>query len=109
MEVCALLEGLVTVEEFPAWMQPRTVVSLAHSSVANYIASEGFRETHKYDLSELPSHTFLAQSCVGYLLHFETNPFNKEPTGTIRWPPMQPVIGVITCFIATTTRYYLAR
>ncbi|KAJ7805471.1 hypothetical protein B0H14DRAFT_3771615 [Mycena olivaceomarginata] len=78
MEVCALLEGLVTVEEFPAWMQPRTVVSLAHSSVANYIASEGFRETHKYDLSELPSHTFLAQSCVGYLLHFETNPFNKE-------------------------------
>ncbi|KAJ7748806.1 ankyrin repeat-containing domain protein [Mycena maculata] len=79
--VCKLLQGLVTVREplpgdFPYYdtdsMFSRTlVVVLAHSSVADYIVSDEFRKHHKHDLREGPSHTFLAQSCIGSLLYDE--------------------------------------
>ncbi|KAJ6492536.1 ankyrin repeat-containing domain protein [Mycena vitilis] len=51
-------------------------VTLAHSSVADYITSEEFFVEYKHDLREAPAHTFLAHSCVAYLLHFETYPLN---------------------------------
>ncbi|KAJ7675984.1 hypothetical protein DFH06DRAFT_672643 [Mycena polygramma] len=54
------------------------VVTLAHSSVADYIVSKQFLDEYKHDLREAPSHTFLAQSCVTYLLHFENNPLNAH-------------------------------
>ncbi|KAJ7635888.1 hypothetical protein B0H17DRAFT_1107393, partial [Mycena rosella] len=34
-------------------------------------------ERYKCDLSTGPSHTFIAQTCIGYLLHFADNPLNQ--------------------------------
>ncbi|KAJ6505872.1 ankyrin repeat-containing domain protein [Mycena vitilis] len=77
--VCCLLEGLVTVgvSEADSAGQKRPV-TLAHSSVNDYIVSEQFSTKYKHDLTEAPSHTFLTQSCVAYLLHFEHNPLNSN-------------------------------
>ncbi|KAJ7629681.1 ankyrin repeat-containing domain protein [Mycena polygramma] len=83
--VCDLLEGLVAVGLASSTSRrhqdlPQTtgsVVALAHSSVADYIVSEHFLEEYKHDLREAPSHTFLTQSCVAYLLHFKNNPLNS--------------------------------
>ncbi|KAJ7658318.1 ankyrin repeat-containing domain protein [Mycena polygramma] len=77
--VCGLLEGLVTVlPATPTSSQHQARLSLAHSSVNDYIVSEKFLEQYKEDLKEAHSHTFLAQSCVTYLLHFENNPLNAD-------------------------------
>ncbi|KAJ6454099.1 hypothetical protein C8R47DRAFT_1329202 [Mycena vitilis] len=78
--VCGLLEGLVTVGPDPSTRRrkEREVVTLAHSSVNDYIMSPKFLDQHKNDLREAPSHTFLAQSCVVYLLHFENNPLSAD-------------------------------
>ncbi|KAJ6492479.1 hypothetical protein C8R47DRAFT_1270699 [Mycena vitilis] len=71
--VCNLLEGLVTISPDTSGQ----VVTFAHSSVNDYIVSQQFSKKYKHDLTEAPSHTFLAQSCVTYLLHFdEHNPLN---------------------------------
>ncbi|KAJ6555637.1 hypothetical protein DFH09DRAFT_1318046 [Mycena vulgaris] len=57
----------------------KLVVILAHASVAEYLVSRGFAEQHhQYDLSQEHSHKFIAQTCVGYLLHFEHAPINDE-------------------------------
>ncbi|KAJ7111250.1 ankyrin repeat-containing domain protein [Mycena epipterygia] len=86
--VCELLEGLVTVTAVampPYWVENEEDsarwkhVTLAHTSVAEYLVSRGFAENHcEYDLNQERSHTFLAQTCVGYLLHFTDHPFNSE-------------------------------
>ncbi|KAJ7676013.1 ankyrin repeat-containing domain protein [Mycena polygramma] len=77
--VCGLLEGLVTVlPATPTSSQHQATLSLAHSSVNDYIVSEKFLEQYKEDLKEAHSHTFLAQSCITYLLHFENNPLNAN-------------------------------
>ncbi|KAJ6487101.1 ankyrin repeat-containing domain protein [Mycena vitilis] len=83
-DVCALVEGLVAVDPVSksdstsAKTNKRLLVTLAHSSVSDYIVSKQFSEEYKYDLSEAPSNTFLTQSCVTYLLHFENNPLNAD-------------------------------
>ncbi|KAJ7748811.1 hypothetical protein DFH07DRAFT_747117, partial [Mycena maculata] len=82
--VCKWLQGLVTVSEgLPstddqADISWSGVVALAHSSVADYIVSDEFRKKHQHDLGAGSSHTFLAQTCVGYLLHFTDHPLDKE-------------------------------
>ncbi|KAJ7112578.1 hypothetical protein C8R44DRAFT_882341 [Mycena epipterygia] len=91
--VCLLLEGLVTVilfvdddsatdgddsttdEDDP---DKAPVVILAHASVEDYLKSPQFAARHKCDLSQGFSHTFLAKTCVGYLLHFADHPLNAE-------------------------------
>ncbi|KAJ7080225.1 ankyrin repeat-containing domain protein [Mycena epipterygia] len=85
--VYQLLEGLVTVRadifdstelyHLPTENQ-NVVLSLAHASVADYIVSDQFTAEHKYELQEGCSHTFIAQSCVGYLLHFADYPLKEE-------------------------------
>ncbi|KAJ7269782.1 ankyrin repeat-containing domain protein [Mycena rebaudengoi] len=67
------LEGLVTVTA-DRWGQ----FALAHSSVQDYLLSAPFAEKFKCDLSLGPSHTFLAQSCIGGLLHFADHPFSQS-------------------------------
>ncbi|KAJ7608285.1 ankyrin repeat-containing domain protein [Mycena polygramma] len=77
------LEGLVIVgprtskSRFRREKEPE-VVTLAHSSVNDYIMSKKFLDEYKHNLGEAPSHTFLAQSCVAYLIHFENNPLNAN-------------------------------
>ncbi|KAJ7114802.1 hypothetical protein C8R44DRAFT_709937 [Mycena epipterygia] len=71
--VCRLLEGLVTMEG-----RERVRVSLAHASVADYLLSDQFTEEHIYDLKEGCSHTFIAQTCVCYLLYFVDHTFTTE-------------------------------
>ncbi|KAJ7112597.1 hypothetical protein C8R44DRAFT_882361 [Mycena epipterygia] len=78
--VCSLLEGLITVsvpmdDDHP---DDALVVGLAHASVADYLKSPQFTKRHKCDLNQGCSHTFLAQTCVGYLLHFADHPLNAE-------------------------------
>ncbi|KAJ7112583.1 ankyrin repeat-containing domain protein [Mycena epipterygia] len=75
--VCSLLEGLVTVGRSNDWRNT-LVVTLAHASVADYLKSPQFAARHKCDLSQGFSDTFLAQTCVGYLLHFSDHPLNAE-------------------------------
>ncbi|KAJ7638000.1 hypothetical protein DFH06DRAFT_1432623 [Mycena polygramma] len=80
--VCDLLEGLVVVGPTTAICDRDIIIfgqfaTLAHSSVKDYTVSERFLEPYKQDLREAPSHTFLAQSCVAYLLHFENNPLDR--------------------------------
>ncbi|KAJ6505881.1 ankyrin repeat-containing domain protein [Mycena vitilis] len=79
-DVCRLLEGLVTVGSVPESdpADQKRPVTLAHSSVNDYIVSEQFATKYKHDLTEAPSHTFLTQSCVAYLLHFKHNPLNSD-------------------------------
>ncbi|KAJ7458996.1 hypothetical protein FB451DRAFT_577392 [Mycena latifolia] len=75
--VCESLEGLVTVSKAPSTgNEALAVVALAHASVADYLMSPTFAEKEKCDLRSGLSHSFLAQSCVGYLLHFADNPLN---------------------------------
>ncbi|KAJ7604359.1 hypothetical protein DFH06DRAFT_1487687 [Mycena polygramma] len=81
--VCDLLEGLVVVGPTTSIYHrgiktSGQVATLAHSSVNDYIVSGRFLEQYKEDLREAPSHTFLAQACVTYLLHFEHNPLNAD-------------------------------
>ncbi|KAJ7112573.1 ankyrin repeat-containing domain protein [Mycena epipterygia] len=90
--VCSLLEGLVTVSmstgdddssydyepRYPDPPNEAPVVVLAHASVADYLKSPQFVMRHKCDLNQGCSHTFLAQTCVGYLLHFTDHPLNAE-------------------------------
>ncbi|KAJ7603453.1 ankyrin repeat-containing domain protein [Mycena polygramma] len=77
------LEGLVIVgpNTSTSYYRPKKnpeVVTLAHSSVNDYIMSKKFLDEYKHNLGEAPSHTFLAQSCVAYLIHFENNPLNSD-------------------------------
>ncbi|KAF7358063.1 HET-domain-containing protein [Mycena venus] len=71
--VCELLEGLVSVN----WTTSGALLTLAHASVAEYLTSTDFKKKHHYSLDKGLSHTFIAQSCVGYLLHFADHPLNK--------------------------------
>ncbi|KAJ7279580.1 hypothetical protein C8J57DRAFT_1502229 [Mycena rebaudengoi] len=74
--LCGFLEGLVIVSK--SWL---AVVSLAHASVADYLVSDKFATKGRCNLNSKHSHTFLAQTCVGYLLHFENHPryFERKP------------------------------
>ncbi|KAJ7279550.1 ankyrin repeat-containing domain protein [Mycena rebaudengoi] len=74
------LGGLVIVgESVEAYTGELTVVaSLAHASVADYLNSDKFATKGRCDVSREHSHTFLAQTCVGYLLHFENHPCHFE-------------------------------
>ncbi|KAJ7638019.1 ankyrin repeat-containing domain protein [Mycena polygramma] len=94
--VCGLLEGLVAVGPVSKSgsdsagqdsEDQERLVTLAHSSVSDYIVSKQFSEEYKHDLREAPSHTVLVQSCVAYLLHFEHNPLNAN---TLPQYPLAP-------------------
>ncbi|KAF7343426.1 HET-domain-containing protein [Mycena venus] len=69
--VVKMLEGMVHLN-----VNSRgSIVSLAHASVADYLESDRFTQEYPaYDLRTGPSHRFLAQSCLGYLLHFADHP-----------------------------------
>ncbi|KAJ7193461.1 ankyrin repeat-containing domain protein [Mycena pura] len=51
-------------------------IALAHASVKDYLLSPHFTQTFCFDLNLGPSHTFIAQSCLGYLIHFADHPLN---------------------------------
>ncbi|KAJ7127801.1 ankyrin repeat-containing domain protein [Mycena epipterygia] len=67
------LEGLVTIFQDSKGNQQ---VILAHASVQDYLLSRQFTDIAGFDLSEKLSHTFLAQSCIGHLLHFADHPLD---------------------------------
>ncbi|KAJ7212343.1 ankyrin repeat-containing domain protein [Mycena rebaudengoi] len=64
------LEGLVSVQ---TGQDGKQHLQVAHASVKDYLLSPRFTEEFKCDLSSDSSHTFIAQSCLGYLLHFADN------------------------------------
>ncbi|KAJ7279586.1 hypothetical protein C8J57DRAFT_1221241 [Mycena rebaudengoi] len=84
--LCGFLEGLVVVSESATSYAGRTsvVTSLAHASVADYLVSAKFATKCRCNLNREHSHTFLAQTCVGYLLHFENPPYHFEETPLFR-------------------------
>ncbi|KAJ7855171.1 ankyrin repeat-containing domain protein [Mycena olivaceomarginata] len=70
-----MLEGMIVVNE-TRWDR---VVSLAHASVKDYLQSERFTQEYTlYDLRAGPSHRFLAQTCLSYLLQFTDHPLIRE-------------------------------
>jgi hypothetical protein len=72
--LCGFLEGLVIVAESLSTDDDMSkVASLAHASVADYLVSDKFATKAGCNLNSKHSHTFLAQSCVSYLLHFENH------------------------------------
>ncbi|KAJ7114064.1 ankyrin repeat-containing domain protein [Mycena epipterygia] len=70
------LEGLVTVHDASNDGSP--IVSLAHASVQDYVLSQRFIKKFGYDLSDSLTHTFIAQTCIGYLLHFANHALDAE-------------------------------
>jgi hypothetical protein len=75
--VCKMLEGMIVVKK-KRLNSPRTV-SLAHASVEDYLRSEKFTQEYMaYNLRTGPSHRFLAQTCLGYLLQFTDRPLIHE-------------------------------
>ncbi|KAJ7663518.1 ankyrin repeat-containing domain protein [Mycena rosella] len=48
-------------------------VTLAHASVQDYLLSKQFTDKFGCNLSPSHSHTFIAQTCIAYLLHFSDN------------------------------------
>ncbi|KAJ7793904.1 hypothetical protein B0H14DRAFT_3558555 [Mycena olivaceomarginata] len=88
--VCKMLEGLIVVnQEWDFWEDENTrTVTLAHASVKDYLRSEKFAQEYPgYDLRVGPSHRFLAQTCLGYLLQFIDHPLTRKtrtnyPLGT---------------------------
>ncbi|KAJ7326362.1 putative multiple ankyrin repeats single kh domain protein [Mycena albidolilacea] len=72
-----MLEGLVVVnQKWDFWEGENTrTVTLAHASVEDYFRSEKFAQEYPgYDLRVGPSHRFLAQTCLSYLLQFIDHP-----------------------------------
>ncbi|KAJ7855163.1 ankyrin repeat-containing domain protein [Mycena olivaceomarginata] len=75
--VCKMLEGMIVVKR--NWWNSARTVSLAHASVEDYLQSEKFTQEYTaYDLRTGPSHRFLAQTCLGYLLQFADRPLICE-------------------------------
>ncbi|KAF7350138.1 HET-domain-containing protein [Mycena venus] len=64
-----LLEGLIVVKD-EHWAEPS--ITLAHSSVRDYILSPQFHQEFGsiIDLTKGVSHRFITQTCVHYILHF---------------------------------------
>ncbi|KAJ7079508.1 ankyrin repeat-containing domain protein [Mycena crocata] len=57
--------------------KPELMLKLAHSSVQDYILSNHFEQNSGFDLSADLSNTFLARSCIRYLLHFADHPLDR--------------------------------
>ncbi|KAJ7091786.1 ankyrin repeat-containing domain protein [Mycena epipterygia] len=70
------LDGLITIKENNYW--GRVTVTLAHASVQDYLLSAQFMAKFGGDLRVDLSHTFIARTCVEYLLHFADHPLNPE-------------------------------
>jgi ankyrin repeat protein len=67
--VCKMLEGMIVVKK--NWWNSTRTVSFAHASVEDYLRSEKFTQEYTaYELRTGPSHRFLAQTCLCYLLQF---------------------------------------
>ncbi|KAJ7458853.1 ankyrin repeat-containing domain protein [Mycena latifolia] len=62
------LEGLIIVNS--------SRVILAHASVQDYLLSKEFAHKFGHNLSTSISHTFIAQTCIHYFLHFSSHPFD---------------------------------
>ncbi|KAF7366710.1 HET-domain-containing protein [Mycena sanguinolenta] len=79
--VCKMLEGMIAVnnEYDNSERRQSRIVRLAHASVEDYLVSEKFsKEYMAYDLRNGPSHKFLAQTCLGYILYFADNSLTSE-------------------------------
>ncbi|KAJ7274616.1 ankyrin repeat-containing domain protein [Mycena rebaudengoi] len=69
------LDGLIVIKD-DDWGEDS--VALAHASVQDYLLSKQFMDKFGGDLSVVLSHTFIARTCIQYLLHFADHPLNLE-------------------------------
>ncbi|KAJ7669101.1 ankyrin repeat-containing domain protein, partial [Mycena rosella] len=65
----------------PKWFEGLAIfnehsVTLAHASVEDYLLSTQFGDRFGCNLGAGPSHTFIAQTCIGYLLYFSDHPLD---------------------------------
>jgi ankyrin repeat protein len=56
---------------------PDGPISLAHASVQDYLLSKHFMAKFGADLTEGLSHTFISQTCIGYLVYFGDHPLDE--------------------------------
>ncbi|KAJ6586258.1 hypothetical protein DFH09DRAFT_1028501 [Mycena vulgaris] len=69
--------------EIPRWLAGLATftgysVVLAHASVQDYLLSTWLTTKFGCDFSAGLSHTFIAQTCIGYLLHFADHPLEED-------------------------------
>ncbi|KAJ7187375.1 hypothetical protein C8R46DRAFT_1184977 [Mycena filopes] len=72
----------------PRWLEGLTNVSqlhtnqeqllFAHASVQDYFSSPQFTDKFGFNLSSTHSHSFIAQSCISYLLYLAKHPFSES-------------------------------
>ncbi|KAJ6463288.1 ankyrin repeat-containing domain protein [Mycena vulgaris] len=72
-EMVGWLKGLVTVNE----RDGKPFLALAHASVQQYLSDEKIKKPFDCDFTAPTSHTFIARSCLGYLLHFADHPLDS--------------------------------
>ncbi|KAJ7445585.1 ankyrin repeat-containing domain protein [Mycena latifolia] len=82
------LEGLVIIDPYSS------KVTLAHASVQDYVLSRRFTHRIGRDLSPSLSHTFIAQICITYLLHFSNHHLDST---TLRYYPLAKYAGQLWC------------
>ncbi|KAJ7608804.1 hypothetical protein FB45DRAFT_380535 [Roridomyces roridus] len=68
------LEGLVTLDYSGSLTQTSPQVYLAHASVQDYLLSPEFEQRFHCNMWAASGHTFIAQTCIGYLIHLAHHP-----------------------------------
>ncbi|KAJ6546210.1 ankyrin repeat-containing domain protein [Mycena vulgaris] len=81
------LEGLVVVNQ-------SSELILAHASVHDYVLSKPFSHKFSRDLSGPSSHTFIALTCMGYLMHFSNHSLDD---GTLPTYPLAEYVAEYWC------------
>ncbi|KAJ7286591.1 hypothetical protein C8J57DRAFT_1664820 [Mycena rebaudengoi] len=108
--LCGFLEGLVIVAESLSTDDDMSMVtSLAHASVADYLVSDKFAAKGRCNLNSKHSHTFLAQTCVGYLLHFENHPYAFGKVNFPRLTKQTSLDHPLVMYAAQYWSYHLLR
>ena len=75
LSACSTLLSVVNIE---TPHKTSRVVQFAHFTVKEFLTSRRFAEkhdniSHRYHISMSPAHTFVAQACLGVLLHLDKN------------------------------------
>ena len=82
LSACSTLLAVVTVESY---REKCRVVQFAHFTVKEFLMSSRFAEKHdaissRYHISISPAHSFVAQACLGVLLHLDDNTTRRSLT-----------------------------
>ena len=83
--VQAVLSTCSTLLNVKTSLESSRVVQFAHFTVKEFLTSSRFAEKHhsisrRYHISMSPAHTFVAQACLGMILHLDKNVTSRSMT-----------------------------